>query len=273
MPGGIPSSRYMRATTVPFRHGCAPLLTLHRTASPTWKRSVLSFLARCSGVTTQAVKSAFSSSCFRFLPMNTSLLSRGSSSSQGSMKSPANSMCTPWYTKRSSEWAMARTPFIRKISLPLFASRLPIHSCKRSMSSSPTWLMLRLDTVLSCWWSPSLSRNSGSMSRMRFRSKPLMPRTLSIDTEAFSHRITGANLLMPRMRPSILLSASSSPSSRSILLSSTRSAKAICSSASFSQPSGLEESSRCCSMCLASTRVTMPSRRANSLTLSSTKKV
>lgn len=37
---------------------------------------------------------------------------------------------------------------------------------------------------------------------------------------------------------------------------------ATCSIASFSTPSSLT-SSRCCSMCLASTSVTMPSRRAN----------
>merc|ERR1719375_1803975 len=58
----------------------------------------------------------------------------------------------------------------------------------------------------------------------------------------------------------------SDSSTRSVLLSSMRSAKAICSTASFSTPSGFS-SSRWASMCLASISVTMPSSRAKALTV------
>ena len=84
------------------------------------------------------------------------------------------------------------------------------------------------------------------------------------------HRVIGANLLSSRSRAS-MRPRSASSLTRSVLLRSSRSAKATCSMASFSAPSGFS-SSRCCSMCFASTRVTMPSRRQKSLTASSTKK-
>mmetsp|Transcript_27539 Transcript_27539/g.68459 ORF Transcript_27539/g.68459 Transcript_27539/m.68459 type:complete len:202 (-) Transcript_27539:17-622(-) len=82
--------------------------------------------------------------------------------------------------------------------------------------------------------------------------------------------MTGAYLLISRRRFSTR--SKSSAVTRSTLLRSSRSAKATCSTASFSAPSGFS-SSRCCSMCFASIRVTTPSRRANSLILSSMKKV
>mmetsp|Transcript_12722 Transcript_12722/g.32507 ORF Transcript_12722/g.32507 Transcript_12722/m.32507 type:complete len:237 (+) Transcript_12722:751-1461(+) len=81
----------------------------------------------------------------------------------------------------------------------------------------------------------------------------------------------GAYLLISRNLASTFASSASSVT-RSILLSSSRSANATCSTASFSAPSGFS-SSRCCVTCFASTRVTMPSRRANSLIDSSMKNV
>mmetsp|Transcript_16968 Transcript_16968/g.51430 ORF Transcript_16968/g.51430 Transcript_16968/m.51430 type:complete len:270 (+) Transcript_16968:825-1634(+) len=125
-------------------------------------------------------------------------------------------------------------------------------------------------TLLSCSCSPSVLRNSGSMSSVFFRSKALMLSTESTETCAFSVRMIGANALMPLSRLSIRKRSASL--TRSILLSSRRSAKATCSTASFSTPSGFS-SSRWSSMCLASISVTIPSSRANALTASSTKKV
>ena len=62
-----------------------------------------------------------------------------------------------------------------------------------------------------------------------------------------------------RMRFSTV--SSSCSLTRSILLRRTRSAKASCSTASFSTPSGLS-SSMCCTRCLASTTVRIASRRS-----------
>ena len=67
-------------------------------------------------------------------------------------------------------------------------------------------------------------------------------------------------------------SPSSSSETRSILLSMMRSAKANCSTASFSTPSGFS-SSTCWTMCLASTTVMMPSSLYRSVIFSSTKNV
>ena len=52
-----------------------------------------------------------------------------------------------------------------------------IQFCTRSRSSKPGWQMLTEETELSCSCSPSVLRNSGSISSVRFRSKPLMFRT------------------------------------------------------------------------------------------------
>mmetsp|Transcript_14003 Transcript_14003/g.41731 ORF Transcript_14003/g.41731 Transcript_14003/m.41731 type:complete len:259 (-) Transcript_14003:56-832(-) len=130
--------------------------------------------------------------------------------------------------------------------------------------------MPTLVTDASCSCSPSVLRNSGSISSVRVRSKALMPSTWSTETDDCSDRRMGANLLMSRRRPSTRLRSASS--TRSVLFSTRRSAKATCSTASFSAPSGFS-SSRCCSTCLASTSVTMPSSSQKSLTPSSTKNV
>mmetsp|Transcript_59455 Transcript_59455/g.98572 ORF Transcript_59455/g.98572 Transcript_59455/m.98572 type:complete len:284 (-) Transcript_59455:25-876(-) len=165
---------------------------------------------------------------------------------------------------------MERTPFMRKMSAPFSCNIFPTHACTRSRSRSPVSVMLRLVTVLSCSCSPSVLRNSGSISNVRLRSKPLMFRTLSTDTLDCSERRRGANLFMERKRPSTR--SRSVSVTRSTLLTSKRSAKATCSTASFSAPSGFS-SSRCCSICLASMSVTIPSRRQKDFASSSTKKV
>mmetsp|Transcript_19262 Transcript_19262/g.44280 ORF Transcript_19262/g.44280 Transcript_19262/m.44280 type:complete len:288 (-) Transcript_19262:55-918(-) len=166
---------------------------------------------------------------------------------------------------------MESTPFMRKMSVPLFCSKSPTHAWIRSRSRLPGVLIPRLVTLESCSWLPSVLRNSGSISSVRARSNPLMSRTLSTDTCELVQRWTGANLLMSRNR-FVMRSSSFSSVTRSHLFSSSRSANATCSTASFSAPSGFS-SSRCCSMCFASTMVTIPSSLANALTSSSTKKV
>mmetsp|Transcript_636 Transcript_636/g.2104 ORF Transcript_636/g.2104 Transcript_636/m.2104 type:complete len:325 (+) Transcript_636:625-1599(+) len=156
------------------------------------------------------------------------------------------------------------------MSAPLRCRRSPMNGSRESRSSSPRSMIETLVTVSSCMCSASVSRNPGSMARVRSRSNPLMSSTLSTETLLCWQRKRGAKLLMARRRVSTR--SRSASSTRSVLLSSRRSANATCSTASFSTPSAFS-SSRCCSMCLASTRVTMPSRRANSFTTSSTKKV
>mmetsp|Transcript_24464 Transcript_24464/g.81300 ORF Transcript_24464/g.81300 Transcript_24464/m.81300 type:complete len:246 (+) Transcript_24464:427-1164(+) len=134
----------------------------------------------------------------------------------------------------------------------------------------PSNFALVEETLLSCSCSPSVLRNSGSISMTRFRSKAPMSRTQSGDTSALVQRWTGACELIDLSRFSTR--SRSSSETRSVLLSRIRSAKATCSTASFSAPSGFS-SSRCCSMCFASTSVTIASSRACSLMDSSMKKV
>mmetsp|Transcript_30629 Transcript_30629/g.89458 ORF Transcript_30629/g.89458 Transcript_30629/m.89458 type:complete len:269 (-) Transcript_30629:2-808(-) len=130
--------------------------------------------------------------------------------------------------------------------------------------------MATLLTDVSCSCSPSVLRNSGSMSSVLRRSKEEMPMRSLGSTCPFSHRKMVALGLSLRSRSS--MAGSSASGTRSVLLSKMRSAKATCSTASFSAPSGFS-SSRWSSMCLASISVTIPSSRANALTASSTKKV
>mmetsp|Transcript_14598 Transcript_14598/g.38872 ORF Transcript_14598/g.38872 Transcript_14598/m.38872 type:complete len:306 (+) Transcript_14598:344-1261(+) len=267
MPGGMCSSRYMSATTVPASQP-SPVLAL--TLSPTAKRSDFSFLSLASGVRMHASNASLSAPWSRFLPMKTSLLVRRSSGFQSSSQSPLKIMWTAWYTKRLSELAMFSTPFIRKMSAPLVCRISETHACTRSRSTSASLVMLVDVTVESCSCSPSVLRNSGSISRVRFRSKPPTLRTFSTETLDMCERWIGANALIALIRASTRTKSSSL--TRSVLLSRIRSANATCSTASFSAPSGFS-SSRCCSTCLASTSVMMPSSLAKALTASSTKKV
>mmetsp|Transcript_99058 Transcript_99058/g.174757 ORF Transcript_99058/g.174757 Transcript_99058/m.174757 type:complete len:238 (-) Transcript_99058:398-1111(-) len=91
-----------------------------------------------------------------------------------------------------------------------------------------------------------------------------------MSTPLFWHRRIWTFSLIMR----ILFSTSSSvgSSTKSVLLRMIRSAKAICSTASFSTPSGFS-SSRCSMTCFASTSVRMPSRSNFCWTKSSAKKV
>ena len=106
---------------------------------------------------------------------------------------------------------------------------------------------------------------------VRSSSKPRMLSNASSATAASWQRIIGAHLLRPRSRFSRAVRSFSSGIRSTLLISST-SAKATCSTASFSTPSGFT-SSRCSPMCLASMSVTIASRRANERMFSSTKKV
>merc|ERR1719478_1106486 len=90
-----------------------------------------------------------------------------------------------------------------------------------------------LDTVLSCSCSPSVSKNSGSISSVRLRSKAPMPRTWSGLTSDFVERTMGANLLIDRRRVSTAFK-SSSLGTKSHLFRINLSAKATCSTLSFS---------------------------------------
>mmetsp|Transcript_5386 Transcript_5386/g.16066 ORF Transcript_5386/g.16066 Transcript_5386/m.16066 type:complete len:274 (-) Transcript_5386:21-842(-) len=128
-----------------------------------------------------------------------------------------------------------------------------------------------LVTLSSCSCSPSVSKNSGSISSVRLRSKAPIPRTWSGETSDFVERTIGANLLIERRRVSTAFK-SSSLGTRSHLFRMSLSAKATCSTLSFSAPSGFS-SSKCCTMCFASTKVTIPSNWQNDAISSSTKNV
>mmetsp|Transcript_30604 Transcript_30604/g.94635 ORF Transcript_30604/g.94635 Transcript_30604/m.94635 type:complete len:293 (+) Transcript_30604:742-1620(+) len=156
------------------------------------------------------------------------------------------------------------------MSLPRSLRMSPIHSLTSSMWTSPGSWMDTDPTESSCSCSPSVLRNSGSISSVLVRSKALRSRTDSTLTLDCCVRNIGANALMPRMRFSTR--SRSCSETRSILLRRIRSANATCSTDSFSAPSGFS-SSRCCSMCFASTTVTMPSRSAKHEISSSTKNV
>mmetsp|Transcript_11717 Transcript_11717/g.35631 ORF Transcript_11717/g.35631 Transcript_11717/m.35631 type:complete len:337 (+) Transcript_11717:489-1499(+) len=156
------------------------------------------------------------------------------------------------------------------MSVPFSRSSLMMYDWIFSKSTEPFSTILQLVTVSSCSCSPSVFRNSGSISRVLSRSNPLMFSTLSGETWDWVHLTMGAFVLMDLSLFSILTRSASS--TKSVLFSSILSAKATCSTASFSAPSGFS-ASRCCSMCLASTRVTMPSSLENCWTSSSTKKV
>mmetsp|Transcript_31047 Transcript_31047/g.53427 ORF Transcript_31047/g.53427 Transcript_31047/m.53427 type:complete len:287 (+) Transcript_31047:46-906(+) len=146
-----------------------------------------------------------------------------------------------------------------------------IHSWSAVMSTSPVMLMPMLEIDVSWTVRLSVSRNVGAIVAAWRRSNALSSSTLSTDTLDCSQRMIGANSLIERSRCS-MRSRSASSGTRSILFKIIRSAKATCSFDSFSAPSGLT-SSRCCSMCLASTSVTIPSSLKYSWMISSTKNV
>mmetsp|Transcript_9903 Transcript_9903/g.29152 ORF Transcript_9903/g.29152 Transcript_9903/m.29152 type:complete len:264 (+) Transcript_9903:258-1049(+) len=166
---------------------------------------------------------------------------------------------------------MAMTPFIRYISTPFSVTMGSSQALNLPRSTSPSTVIPTEVTVASCSCSPSVLRNSGSISRVFSRSKALMFRTWSAETFACVERTIGANLLMALNLSSTFLSSASS-GTKSHLLRINRSAKATCSTASFSTPSGLISPSLV-KACLASTTVTRASNRARSFSTSSTKNV
>mmetsp|Transcript_29711 Transcript_29711/g.90353 ORF Transcript_29711/g.90353 Transcript_29711/m.90353 type:complete len:202 (+) Transcript_29711:654-1259(+) len=177
---------------------------------------------------------------------------------------------------------MWSTPFMRYMSPPLSSSSCEIQLCSSARSSAPCctvrmcraapWSMLTLVTLASCFVSPSLaSSRVGLALSARCRSKPLIPSTDPTDTSEWAHLWIGAKPLMPRSRAS-MRSSSSASETRSVLLSRIRSAKATCSAASFSTPSGFSSSMRA-RMCFESQTVMIASRENLAWMSSSTKKV
>mmetsp|Transcript_17489 Transcript_17489/g.51135 ORF Transcript_17489/g.51135 Transcript_17489/m.51135 type:complete len:219 (+) Transcript_17489:370-1026(+) len=155
---------------------------------------------RFSGTSRHPSNPAVSAALSRFLPMKTSLFTRGSAGPHNASRSklPSKIMCTAWYTNLHGALEMARTPFIRKMSLPKFWRRSPTHSLTSAPLTSPGRTMLSVLTESSCWCSASVSRNSGSISRVRFKSKPRILSTWSTDTLDWQVRTTGALVFMDR---------------------------------------------------------------------------
>mmetsp|Transcript_2238 Transcript_2238/g.9689 ORF Transcript_2238/g.9689 Transcript_2238/m.9689 type:complete len:203 (+) Transcript_2238:605-1213(+) len=167
--------------------------------------------------------------------------------------------------------SMASTPFIRKIWSPRRRSIGMRNLWKCISETSPGVWMPQLVTEASCVLLPSKSRKLGFVSSVRSKSKAWMSSTILTSTSDCVQRWIGATLLMARSLASMRCSSSSS-GTRSVLLSKRRSAKATCSTASCMTPSGFS-SSRCCTMCLASTSVTIPSNSKRSSMTSSAKNV
>mmetsp|Transcript_79101 Transcript_79101/g.246318 ORF Transcript_79101/g.246318 Transcript_79101/m.246318 type:complete len:209 (+) Transcript_79101:164-790(+) len=205
------------------------------------------------------MKPAVSSSLFRFFPMKIILQRRSSPAAHDPCCELANSMWMAWKTYFSFMPLTARTPFERKRSTPFSFRSQPIHSFNFCGTTSPAMSMPTEETRSSCWWSALSCRKASSIAMILSRENPRMPRTKSMSTSLFVVRLIGTISLIARIRRSTS-SRSSSVSTRSHLLSRILSANAICSTASFSTPSGFS-SSRCCTMCFASTSVRMPSRR------------
>jgi len=113
-----------------------------------------------------------SSSRSKFRPMKTRRFMRGSPGFQGRTAPSSEvdmvmSICTPWKTCLASESRMWATPLDLKRSTPLRSSSRLSQLFSAVRSSSPSNEIPTLPTLLSCWCSPSVSRNSSSISRMR----------------------------------------------------------------------------------------------------------
>ena len=138
------------------------------------------------------------------------------------------------------------------------------------MLRCPENFVLVEDTVGSCSCSPSVLRNSGSIFKVFSSEKELIPIKFFGSTLEYWHRKISALGLICLIRP--VMVSSSSSDTKSVLLRSIRSAKATCSAASFSTPSGFSSSSRV-RMCFASVTVMIPSSTNFSRMSSSTKNV
>ena len=105
--------------------------------------------------------------------MNTNLHSRVSPSFQRPMsllKSPPKSICTPWKTNFSSVPLTARTPLYRNKSSPFSCINAPTHLLSLLTFNSPSNLELIEVTRWSCSCSASVSKNSGSISKVLSKS-------------------------------------------------------------------------------------------------------
>ena len=181
----------------------------------------------------------------RFRPMKTNRHSRVSFSfhnPMSSLKSPPKSMCTPWKTNFWSIPLTARTPLYRNRSSPLSRINSPIHLSSLLTLSSPSNLALVEVTRWSCSCSASVSKNSGSISNVLSKSNEPMLINSFGSIKLFCVLNIGAKLLIDLILDSTSCSCSSS--TKSILFSIILSAKAICSTDSFSTSSGFS-SSKC----------------------------
>jgi len=163
-------------------------------------------------------------------------------------------LITPLYLKRS--WLLAITYYFTK----LLNSRL---------LRSPWNLRPTEDIVVSCWWSSSFKK-SGSIFRILSMLNPLISRILPRSITEFVVSLISTTPLIALIFPLIL--TRSSGVTRSHLFRRILSAKAIYSTDSFSTPGALI-SSRCISMCLASTTVIIASNLYNSWMTGSMKNV
>mmetsp|Transcript_72292 Transcript_72292/g.200381 ORF Transcript_72292/g.200381 Transcript_72292/m.200381 type:complete len:346 (-) Transcript_72292:376-1413(-) len=241
---GLPSSQSL--STVPACHSSQ----FASTASPTEKRR---------GPTLHSMTPRWRASRSKFRPMNTRRHSRTSSSRHRNLSSklPLKSMCTPWKMNFLACPLTASTPLYRKRSFDVSSINSLSHIFNCWWFNSPSKRTLVELTLASCWCSPSVFKNSGSIFKTLSNEKARMLMSLDGSTCPYCVRMISASALMPLMAR--CTSSRAASSTRSLLFSSTRSAKASCSTHSFSTPSGF--SSRKCSMtCFASTTVMMPSR-------------
>ena len=131
-------------------------------------------------------------------------------------------------------------PLYRKISTPLVSIISPIHLFNLLTLREPSNLELIEVTRWSCSCSASISRNSGSISSVLFKSnEPILIKFFGSITPCSVLNI-GANPLIDLICFSTFRSSFSS--TRSVLFSRILSAKAICSTDSFSMPSGFSSS-------------------------------
>mmetsp|Transcript_56664 Transcript_56664/g.172496 ORF Transcript_56664/g.172496 Transcript_56664/m.172496 type:complete len:299 (-) Transcript_56664:340-1236(-) len=156
------------------------------------------------------------------------------------------------------------------MSTPFSFNNQPIQSLSLFWSTWPWMWMPTDETRSSCWWSASSCKNASSISKILSRENAWMPRMKSMGTSLYLHRRIWAASLILRIRFST--SSSSASSTKSVLFRRMRSAKATCSTASFSTPSGFS-SSRWATKCFASATVRMPSSAIFCWTKSSAKNV
>mmetsp|Transcript_23943 Transcript_23943/g.68147 ORF Transcript_23943/g.68147 Transcript_23943/m.68147 type:complete len:233 (-) Transcript_23943:248-946(-) len=228
---GFPASQTLM--TLPLSH----LSQFASTSSPTWKRR---------GPTLHSMTPRWRASRSKFRPMNTRRHSRTSSSRHRNLSSklPLKSMCTPWKMNFLACPLTASTPLYRKRSFDVSSINSLSHIFNCWWFNSPSKRTLTELTVESCWCSPSVLRNSGSIFKTFSNEKDLMLMSLDGSTSPYFVWMISASVLMPLI--ALCTSSMVFSSTKSHLFSRIRSAKANCSTHSFSTPSGF--SSRRCAM-------------------------